>query len=191
MVFMSNTRDKLNEARYFLKLMTENQNERESFRYALSAFLAAARSVTLFMQREYKRIPGFNDWYEKQREWMKKNKTMKVLKGKRDVSIHCEPLTPRAHVNMTVSDGVTLSESVSLVVVKYDSQGKEITRIETKEPSKEPSKQPPEPEPPTVEWRWYFDEIPGADLLTVCTDYVAELEQLVSECETRFGDMTI
>lgn len=178
---MTNTRDKLNEACYFLRLMGDNQNERDSFRYGLSAFLAAARSVTSFMQKEYSGVPGFKEWYDEQREWMKKDERMNVLNRKRVVTTHREPLAPRAHINVTVSDTIVVSDSA--VVVKYDTQGNEIDRIGTKEPLKHI----PESRPSAVEYRWYFDEIPEEDLLTACTEHVGKLDQLVSECETRFG----
>lgn len=58
-VNMSDTREKLQESEYFLGLMTLTQAERDTFKYNLSAFLSASRSVTLIMQKEYDRISGF------------------------------------------------------------------------------------------------------------------------------------
>ncbi|MBC7108976.1 MAG: hypothetical protein H5T41_09395 [Methanomassiliicoccales archaeon] len=66
---MSNTRFKLNEAKYFLEQMKEHADSTEEFAYNLSAFLSAARSVTWIMQNEFKNVPGFEEWYsEKQRD---------------------------------------------------------------------------------------------------------------------------
>ena len=62
---VTDTMDKLNEAKYFLKSMNDNTPEREAFKYNLSAFLAAARSVTFIMQKEFDSIKGFKDWYKK------------------------------------------------------------------------------------------------------------------------------
>jgi len=46
---MSDSREKLLEAEFFLERMKETQSDRAAFKYNLSAFLAAARSVTWFM----------------------------------------------------------------------------------------------------------------------------------------------
>ena len=49
---MNNTEDKLSEAKYFLERMKEHVMDREAFRYNLSAFLTAFRSVTFIMRKE-------------------------------------------------------------------------------------------------------------------------------------------
>jgi len=177
----TDTHDKLNEAHYFLERMAENQNDRDPFRYNLSAFLAAARSVTFFMQEEYAKVSGFQEWYDNQRKLMEGDELMKMLKEKRDLTIHREPLSLNAHVSVTACDTVTISEG--LVLVKYDSEGREVSRIE----KREPPKPAPEPKPPTVEWKWYFAEIPQIDVLDACAQYIKKLGDLVSECETRFS----
>jgi hypothetical protein len=181
---MTGTRDKLNEARYFLELMAANQNQREPLKYCLSAFLAAAQSITWFLQKEYDKTAGFKSWYEQQRERMKSDETMKVLHDKRVVTTHREPLDPHAHVNLTISDTITISDSASVIV--HDSKGNEVTHIETERPSKQAS----EPKPSTAEWKWYFDEIPGRDLLSVCTEYLGKMDTPVTQCETIFGRPT-
>jgi len=53
---MTNTRIKLEEAKYFFKRMNEEVANRDPFKYNLSAFLAAARSVTFVMHSEFKHI---------------------------------------------------------------------------------------------------------------------------------------
>ena len=60
---MGHTRQKLDEAHYFFEKMKESVEENNVFGYNLSAFLTAARSVTLFMQKEYSDKIGFDNWY--------------------------------------------------------------------------------------------------------------------------------
>jgi hypothetical protein len=181
---VTGTHDKLNEARYFLELMAANESQREPFKYCLGAFLTAAQSVTWFLQKECDKTAGFKSWYEQQRERMKSDETMKVLHDKRVVTTHREPLAPHAHVNATISDTITISDSASVVV--HDSIGNEVSRIEAERPSRQAS----EPKPSIAEWKWYFDEIPGRDLLTVCTEYLGKMDTLVTQCETIFGNTT-
>lgn len=178
---MSNSRDKLNEAYYFFERMSKNQNNPDLFRYNLSAFLAAARSVTFFVQEEYSKVNGFQEWYSTQRKLMGSDELMKTLKDKRDITIHREPLSPHAHVNVTACDTATVSEG--LVLIKYDPEGHEVSRIERRDLSKRAS----EPKPPIVEWKWYFAEIPKIDVLAACAQYIKKLDDSVSESETRFS----
>jgi len=53
---------KIGEAKFFLARMEESVHDREVFRYNLSAFLAAARSVTKYAQEEAK-SKGKQQWY--------------------------------------------------------------------------------------------------------------------------------
>ena len=59
-----NERYKIREARFFLAKMEESVGDREAFRYYLSAFLAAARSVTRYAREESK-LKGGKQWYDK------------------------------------------------------------------------------------------------------------------------------
>ncbi len=145
---MIGTRDKLNEARYFLQLMAVNQNQREQFKYCLSTLLSTTQSVTWFLQKEYDKTTGFKSWYEQQRERMKPGETMKVLHDKRVLTTHREPLAPHAHVSVTTSDTITISDSALVDV--HDSMGNDFTRIE----AERPCRQAPEPKPSTAEWKW-------------------------------------
>lgn len=58
-----NERYKIGEAKFFLARMEESIGEREHFRYYLSGFLTAARSVTKYAQEE-SRSKGREKWYK-------------------------------------------------------------------------------------------------------------------------------
>ena len=58
-----NERYKIGEAKFFLARMEESIGEREHFRYYVSAFRTAARSVTQYA-REESRSKGRQQWYE-------------------------------------------------------------------------------------------------------------------------------
>jgi hypothetical protein len=62
---MGNPRRKLEEAEYFLEGMKKNVENDKIFSFNLSAFITAARSVTLFMQKESQNVMRFKDWYVK------------------------------------------------------------------------------------------------------------------------------
>ena len=54
---------KIGEAKFFLARMEESISDRVAFRYYLSAFLSAARSVTRYA-REESRSKGRQQWYD-------------------------------------------------------------------------------------------------------------------------------
>jgi len=89
---MTNTRDKLNEAVYFIDEMRRVESDPTKFRYELTAFLAASRSITLIMQKEFSKKQGFTDWYNKKQDEMKKNGTLKYLRTQRNISLHMRPI---------------------------------------------------------------------------------------------------
>ena len=57
-----NEQYKLDEAKFFLARMEESIRDREAFRYYMSAFLTAARSVTQYAWAE-SRSKGRQKWY--------------------------------------------------------------------------------------------------------------------------------
>ena len=57
--------DKLNEAKFFLRHLRKHPDGGSDFRYFMSAFLAAARSVTFTLQKDLRSDCGdaFENWY--------------------------------------------------------------------------------------------------------------------------------
>jgi hypothetical protein len=184
-VIMSDTRDKLLEAKYFLERMAETQSNRDAFKYNLSAFLAAARSVTAIMQKEFDGISGFKAWYEEMQAKLQSDDTVRLLKDKRDITIHQQPVRPRAHVNVSVAERIALTDSMSIVITRADGT---IERQES-EPTRGPMPARTETEAES-EWRWYFDELPEKDIVTVCEEHIGRLDIIVRECESRFSSST-
>jgi hypothetical protein len=96
------TQRKLREANFFLqRLIDERQrfvrNEPEAFQFYLSAFLSAARSVTLALQKEEK--PRYDAWFPK---WFKRlseddRNLCNFMKDQRNVELH----ETGAHVNLS------------------------------------------------------------------------------------------
>ncbi|MEA3475100.1 MAG: hypothetical protein U9R23_01440 [Candidatus Cloacimonadota bacterium] len=177
---MTDTREKLFAAKYFLERMKEEIADRDAFKYNLSAFLAAARSVTLIMQKEFDKISGFKEWYAEKQSKMRNDETMRLLNDKRVMTIHQEPVRPRAHINVGISEHVTISDSISIVITRADGT------VERRESEPTPPPAPAKTEA-TTEWLWYFDELPKKDVVTLCEEHVVKLETLLADCESRFA----
>ena len=174
---MTDTKEKLLEAKYFLERMIEKQIDRDAFKYNLSAFLAAARSVTSFMQTEFGKVSGFKEWYAKKRTEMQSDETMKLLNNKRVMTIHQQPVSPLAQVSVNICERVPISDSLSIVVTRAD------RTVERRESEPTPPPAPVKTEV-TTEWQWYFEELLEKDVVTVCKEHVVKLEALVEECES-------
>lgn len=180
---MTNTKQKLLEAKYFLERMIETQPERDAFKYNLSAFLAAFRSVTLIMQVEFNEISGFADWYKGQQGKMEADDKMKLLNTKRTMTIHQQPVQPHAHVNVSITEHVTTIPCVSIIVTRADGT---VERHDSRPPETPPT---PAKTETTVQWHWYFDEFSGVDVVTICQECMTKLGTIVSECEQRFSSL--
>lgn len=176
---MTDTREKLREAKYFLERMKEEQSNRDTFKYNFSAFLSAARSVTFIMQGEFKNVHGFEKWYKEKRSEMQNDESMKFFNKKRRMTIHQQPVRPHAHVNTSISEHITISDSISIVITRADGT---VERRES-EPMSPPA---PAKTEVTTEWRWYFDDFPEKDVVTASEEYIVKLENLVEECESLF-----
>lgn len=185
---MTDTRDKLDEVRYFLARMRETQADRDVFRYNLSAFLAASRSVVGIAHQEYKGKPKFAEWGKaKLKELQRKGTPSALLMQKRDMTIHERTVQPdHGHYMFTPPpDYLVLTDSATIILIHDDGT---IGQVETT--SNEPPSGPPEAprqSGPTTDARWFFTEFPNTDIVTLCEQHVALLDGVVSECEARFG----
>ena len=175
---MSDTRDKLLESKYFLERMLETQSDRVAFIYNLSAFLAAARSVTAVMQREFDKVPGFKHWYEERQAKLQGDDTMRLLKDRRDITIHQEPIRPDARITVSVAEFMIVSDSMSVVLTQTDGA------VERRKSHSTPVPLPAKAETGT-HWQWYFAELPDKDIVTVCDEHMAKLDTMVQQCESR------
>jgi len=89
-----NAHDKTNEAHYFLHQMMEHYHDCDRFRYSLSAYLQAARAVTLLLQAEVAHRKDFAMWYAPWQQKMKNNPDLQLLNSERVRVVHKETLVP-------------------------------------------------------------------------------------------------
>jgi len=195
---MSNAREKLREAKYFLDRMRETQQDRDPFKYNLSAFLSAARSVRWVLEAEYGKSPGFKKWWNSKKEWfgLKESKGEKLpditdpiraanvfFDETRNITIHARGIDPRAHIEAEITESVRVTSSFVAQVIHADGTLGE--RRESRETEQEP---PASSAEPTIKWRWYFEDLPPAveekDVVTLSEEHVATLESFLSEGES-------
>ena len=85
-----NERHKLEEARYFLQRMRDEHETPRHFRFELSAFLGAARSVLQYALEEAKGKAGGKRWYD---QMVAQEPILTYFKDKRDANIHSAPVS--------------------------------------------------------------------------------------------------
>jgi len=176
---MNNTRQKLEEAKYFLNQLQLFVNNPKKFYFNLSAFLSAARSTTLFMQCEFKKFKEFSDWYEKKQKKMIDDKDFLFFNNLRVETIHKRIVRPHKRIEVGISGDISFIGNLEIKVFKNNKV------ISKKTVESEKIKLPPEKEV-TVKYFWYSEERPDEDFLELCRVYVKKLEKLVEECEKNF-----
>lgn len=177
---MSNTKEKLEETKYFWEQMQVCVEDCKKFAFNMSAFLSAARSVTFIMQSEFKSSPEFSDWYKDKQKEMNNDGDFRFFNNLRVATIHKKPVVPHKKTEIGISETIAISESITIRVI--DKKGNVISE-QTSEPKK--NKSPKETEI-TVKHSWYFEERPNEELLGLCYKYIQNIEKLVEECEKQF-----
>jgi hypothetical protein len=163
------TRHKLREAEYFLSKMKETLEHDNHFYYNLSAFLAAARSITYYMQKQYRHRNGFSKWYCPKQIDMEADPELKYLNKARVEAIHTETIETGATRIKPSPIGLTIGE-------KGTPETEQVKEAESK-PSTQSS-------PKTV--RRFFPEFKGMDVIEFGEKQLAKLSKVVEDCEKRF-----
>jgi len=132
------------------------------------------------MQSEFDKVSGFKDWYAEKQAEMQSDEAMRFFNKKRVATIHQKTIKPLAHVKVNIAVNLTITPSISIVIIRNDGT------VEKRE--LEPTSQPAAAIDNNVEteWRWYFNDLPDKDVVTLCKEYFAKLENLVTECESNF-----
>jgi hypothetical protein len=169
--------EKLDEARHFLEGMTRSIEDPVAFRFELSAFLSAARSVLQYAREEAITRTGGQAWFDAH---MRRDRVLNFFKDKRDVSVHVRPVVPAATINVTASDVIQFSEAFLLRV--FDDEGNLISEKGSGSPAPPPVVSPPS----SVSRVYNFPDWSGQeDVLQLCRGYMSALEGVVSDGHSR------
>lgn len=171
--------DKLDEAKYFLEQMKINVTDKQVFLYNLSAFLSSSRSITWVLQKEYSENPKFKKWYEEKKKEMEKDKLLRFFIEKRNYVIKESPIEPKGMTFIRVVEQMTVEESIT--VSQKMPNGSQKVLFQT--PKSEEKAKPKQPEA-KIEFRWFFDEYPDKDIITLCENYYKKLEDILKEAKS-------
>jgi hypothetical protein len=173
---MTNTRDKLNEAKHFLEEMQRVSFDPDKFRYELTALLAAVRSITLIMQNEFSGKIGFTDWYNQKRDKLENNSTLRYLLRQRNISHHERPVL---EYPFDATKKITDRKSTDIILTGTGNSIGILSR-----PFAEYTKIYP-----GINVKYYFSDSnnEGKDVITICQEAVDFIESIVYECENKFS----
>ncbi|MYF93436.1 MAG: hypothetical protein F4049_13830 [Gemmatimonadetes bacterium] len=80
--------EKLCEAEFFFRLLKGSSPLDFDSRFYFSAFVSAARSITLVLQATMHGVAGFESWYHSVQEELRADPLARFFKKVRDVSVH-------------------------------------------------------------------------------------------------------
>jgi hypothetical protein len=197
-VSSSNTRLKLEEAQYFYEQMNANLANPKYFKFNLSAFASASRSVTLVMLPDYKikqnsEEPSWKWYKENVVDALEKEQIPQFFKGLR---------------NMLVKENKSPSDVLAVVgtsqIIRYDIEGsasgkeEELTKLNSEQDSAATATPTyyyvPEEQELIKRYVWYFPDNTVRSnenrryVVRSCQFYLERLSGLVEECEKRFGE---
>ena len=183
------TQQKYNEAKYFLGMMKENIEDRQKFKYDLSAFVSAARSVTLVLQTEVKsKNRDFDEWYSKKQMLMGKDEMFKFFNEQRIIVIHTRgSIDPQAEISENIDFGGAASFSIKSELRDAEGNLKDYEYFEQLAKPK-PASNPNSRE--ETNYKWFFKDWQETDedAITFCERYLKELKIIVEEAESKFGE---
>jgi hypothetical protein len=159
--------------------MKQTANDWMLFKFHLSAFLSAARSITLVMQKEYAHAAGFESWYEHQQEEMRKDELLTFFNALRVTSFHIKQVQPGFRFSLPVADLFAMP-SGSTVMMGDKNEGTYLTNASVAEGAATDVTKI------RAEQRWHFDEKSDEDVITLCERYLSSMSTLVYECREKF-----
>ncbi len=178
-----NEKKKLEEAKYFLSKMNEEQKTKENFIFNLSAFLSATRSVLQYALKESVQKTGGQNWYDK---LMSISPELRFLKDERNINIHEEPTNPKANYILHAETGHFTIKPGSLSMTVHDKGGnikqqtqrhEENTDILQITPTKNETTNPI-----PNEVKYFFDKWAGnEDVLALCQKCIQKLENAIKD----------
>jgi hypothetical protein len=181
-------KEKLKEAQFFLDRMKENVDNTEDFKFNLSAFLSASRSVLYYALEEVKNTSHQN-WHDSK---ISGSTIFKYFKDKRDISVHIKPIRPGRNINIVINETINISAAVSVSLQVTDNNGNVVSesksvednQVKKEKPRKEKTKGA------TVQIEYIFSDWVGTENVIILSEkYLSELEQFVDE-GIRLGYLT-
>ena len=167
--------EKFREAIYFFDRMIETNTNVYLFPFHFSAFLSALRSVTFYLQAQFRGKPVFEEWYDKKQQEMRGDQLLRMLKDMRDEALHARPIELQFLHGPTIpAEGI---ETTHLEIgATTDEKGEVRTSIKVGVDGEKTEV------PPVVHWVVHLpDEADEIHILTACDSGLRKIKALLEE----------
>jgi hypothetical protein len=188
---MSNVKNRLDEAEFFLKKLKRFRNKQPDFNYYINAYITSSRSVLWIMVAEYTHVKGWKEWYDKKAP---DSQVEGILSGIVDLRNRSQKQRPikvnRSLIFENNGQTVNMAEELGFLINKK-------LNITIEECSKEELKDKPVVNKSDNEVRFFgrvheaptVEEFNTRDIISVCNDYFIWLRDIVTECINLFGSV--
>lgn len=186
---MESTRQRLEEARFFLGELESHYHDITIFRHFLNAFITSARSVLWIMRAEYNGVNGWEEWYQSKQPSPQEQALMKKTREARNRSQKQSPLKPVYQLTVIVEAGKVPQD---LEELKKEMIGKKFL-LDVKGVAEDMSQEVVvigDDNEFVGDVERYFvklDDFHDEDVLKVCESYFLFLERVVDESEQLFA----
>jgi hypothetical protein len=186
---MADTRERLDEARFFLSELQSRYHNMPTFRYYLNAFITSARSVSWIMKAEFNDVEGWAEWYKSKQPTPEEQLLLKQTTDARNRSQKQGPLKPVYQLTVIVD---AADMPVDIEELKKKMIGKTFL-LDVKGVSEDMSQEVlivGDENDFVGEVERFFmklDDFQNEDVLKICSSYFSFLERMVDECEQLFG----
>lgn len=173
------TEGKINEARFFLKKMKEKYNNRAEFKFYLSAFLSAGRSIIWIMNAEFNKVPFFKEWYDNRKLDDEQARVFKLINTLRVETNKVKPVRTRPIVTTIIEVPVDvdykqyLNQLIEVKISAPDENGNQTLSFVDKTTGQTYVGQ-------IHDYRIVNDIHEGQDLLELCENYLVIVEEIYS-----------
>jgi hypothetical protein len=176
------THDKLQEAHYFVHQMVDHYHEPDQFRFSLSAFLQASRSVTFFLQTEAASSPGMKSWYQATQASLAADADLKALNSLRVQTVHKTALAVNSRARIGMYKHGSCRLALPMIPMKPDTDG--FTGLITARMLLDDFNlvNPQRVwigEEIGIDREWILEELPGREITKVCIDSLEQLRRIV------------
>ena len=166
--------EKLEEAAYFLSRMRASTECSKSFKFELSAFLSASRSILQYALEEAKTKPSGQKWYDAK---VSSSRTAKFFKDRRDLNIHAKPIRPSQAIVVEVHNHIGVGDSLAITMTKENG-----TVISSQVEENMPARESKDTNHVEVATRYFLHEWTGPeDVIELALDYLDELARIVND----------
>lgn len=188
--YVSETRFKLDEARFFYEQMRLSLQDRTKFLYFLDAFLSTARAVTWVFQKARGKVEeSLMVWYDTTITEWKGNEIMRFFIEMRNISVkeHTPKMQTTAAVDFHIT--VTIGESLAIKKVSPDGSVQQVASSSPKTTEESDKKQQTASTTARIV-SYSFFELPKGfsedpDVIALCGKYLDMLEAFVTEAESK------